>query len=197
MSDAAAGPDASADDVPAGAPTPPPAAVVETPNDYAHQNLIDPTDWVDELIDAQETPGPHNNAALASALEQAKHKAAADTNTGDATPERREASPEDYPVLIITKGPGSGRKLPLLPMTMTMGREHDNNIEIKDEEVARYHARISFQRGKYVLEDLESASGTWVNDERINEVTLAHGDQIRVGGTEMTIAFSTSGAISS
>lgn len=94
-----------------------------------------------------------------------------------------------FPVLIIVGGPGAGKKLPLVPMTMTVGREHDNNIELKDEDVARYHARISFQRGQYVLQDLESSSGTWVNDERISETVLKQGDKIRVGATEMVIDF--------
>lgn len=94
-----------------------------------------------------------------------------------------------FPVLIIVKGPGAGKKLPLVPVTMTLGREHDNNIELKDEEVARYHARISFERGQYVLEDLESSSGTWVNDEKVNQAPLTHGDKIRVGTTEMIIDF--------
>lgn len=94
-----------------------------------------------------------------------------------------------FPVLIIVGGPGSGKKLPLVPMTMTVGREHDNNIELKDEDVARYHARISFQRGQYILEDLESSTGTWVNDERITETTLKQGDKIRVGATELVIDF--------
>jgi pSer/pThr/pTyr-binding forkhead associated (FHA) protein len=94
-----------------------------------------------------------------------------------------------FPVLIIVGGPGSGKKLPLVPMTMTVGREHDNNIELKDEDVARYHARISFQRGQYVLEDLESSTGTWVNDERITEAVLKQGDRIRVGATELVIDF--------
>ena len=94
-----------------------------------------------------------------------------------------------FPVLIIVKGPGAGKKLPLVPVTMTVGREHDNNIELKDEEVARYHARISFERGQYVLEDLESSSGTWVNDEMVDQAVLEHGDKIRVGTTEMIIDF--------
>jgi pSer/pThr/pTyr-binding forkhead associated (FHA) protein len=97
--------------------------------------------------------------------------------------------PAGFPVLIIVKGPGAGKKLPLVPVTMTVGREHDNNIELKDEEVARYHARISYQSGHYVLEDLESSAGTWVNGEKVSEVALKHGDKIKVGATEMMIDF--------
>ena len=183
----------------------PPAPTVEQPvveqapvqND-ASSNLVYPTDWVDEVLnaDAVDTTRQKHAAPASSAQKNKPTSATQIAPAPDDAGNRAEASPEDYPVLIITKGPGSGRKLPLLPMTMTMGREHDNNIEIKDEDVARYHARISFQRGKYVLEDLKSASGTWINEKRIDEATLCHGDKIRVGGTEMMIAFSTKGAIS-
>ncbi len=101
----------------------------------------------------------------------------------------REEIPAAFPILIITKGPGAGKKLPLVPMTMTLGREHDNNIELKDEDVARYHARISYKSGSYLLQDLESSSGTWLNDEKITEATLQHGDKLRVGATEMMVDF--------
>ena len=183
----------------------PPTPTVEQPvveqapaqND-ASSNLVYPTDWVDEMLsaDAVDTTRQKHAAPASPAQKNKPMSATQNAPAPDDAGNSAEASPEDYPVLIITKGPGSGRKLPLLPMTMTMGREHDNNIEIKDEDVARYHARISFQRGKYVLEDLKSASGTWINEKRIDEATLRHGDKIRVGGTEMMIAFSTKGAIS-
>ncbi len=94
-----------------------------------------------------------------------------------------------FPILVVTKGAGAGKKLPLVPMTMTIGREHDNNIELKDEDVARYHARISYERGHYILQDLDSSSGTWVNDEKITEAQLKHGDKILVGSTEMLVDF--------
>lgn len=105
--------------------------------------------------------------------------------TGTSTKDR----PKGFPVLIITKGPGSGKKLPLVPMTMTVGREHDNNIELKDDEVSRYHARISHESGQYVISDLDSSSGTWVNDEKVLQQALKHGDKIRVGATELVIDF--------
>ncbi len=95
-----------------------------------------------------------------------------------------------FPNLIITAGSQSGKKIPLLPMTMTIGREHDNNIEIKDEEVARYHARIVYQDSRFVLQDLNSSTGTWVNGEQITETPLNNNDKIRLGKTEIIIDFS-------
>jgi hypothetical protein len=92
-----------------------------------------------------------------------------------------------FPILIIGTGPGAGKRLPLLPMTMTLGREVDNNIEIKDKDVARYHARISYESGRYVVQDLEGSSGTFVNGKQVKRAALSIGDVIRVGGTELRL----------
>ena len=72
-------------------------------------------------------------------------------------------------------------------MTMTIGREHDNNVELKDQDVARYHARIVFERGQHVLEDLEGSTGTWLNDVKIKRAALKNGDFIRFGTCEILI----------
>ena len=68
---------------------------------------------------------------------------------------------------------------------MTIGRELDNNIELKDQDVARYHARITYHAGEYVIHDLEGSSGTFVNGEKISKKTLSPGDTIRAGDTEL------------
>jgi hypothetical protein len=163
---------------------------------------------MDELVDEEapdngdrvlatappETSAPESDedplAMLADASEERGGKAPeSDAKTPEPVPEKREESSNGIPKLVIMKDGRPGRTVPLLPMTMTIGREHDNNIELKDEEVARYHARISYQRGGYILQDLESSTGTWVNDLRISEVRLKHEDVIRMGGTEMVINF--------
>jgi hypothetical protein len=100
---------------------------------------------------------------------------------------RADSPPTGLPILTVASGPGAGKKLPLLPVTMTLGREVDNNIELKDKDVARYHARISYESGKYVIQDLEGSSGTFVNGQKVTKAALAPGDVIRVGSTELTL----------
>jgi len=95
-----------------------------------------------------------------------------------------------FPNLIIITGNQAGKKIPLLPMTMTIGREHDNNIELKDEEIARYHARVLYQDNQFMLEDMESSTGTWVNNDKITKVALKNSDKIRFGNTDLVIDFS-------
>jgi hypothetical protein len=93
------------------------------------------------------------------------------------------------PSLVFVNGAHAGESVPLLPTTLSIGREHDNNVELKDPDVARYHARIVYERGQYVVEDLDSTTGTWVNGERTRKSPLNHGDVVRVGSTEIAIDF--------
>ncbi|UCH83009.1 MAG: FHA domain-containing protein [Candidatus Latescibacterota bacterium] len=168
----------------------------------SEQDLVDPSTWVGEFVgeDAVSDPGvelPPETPILTESDDDPLARLADPTEGGPApaddpisahAPEPAGANEiQGFPVLVLTKGPGAGKKLPLLPMTMTLGREHDNNIELKDTNVSRYHARISFERGEYVIEDLEGSSGTWVNGEKIERAALSPGDVIKTGGIEMTI----------
>ena len=99
------------------------------------------------------------------------------------------SSPSSLPSLVFVSGPHTGQAIGLLPTTLTIGREHDNNVEIKDPDVARYHARILRERDDFVVEDLNSSSGTWINGERKARAVLSHGDVIRVGQTELALDY--------
>jgi hypothetical protein len=193
---------------PEATPAPPAAPAAEPakketpaakPTPLADQTgFIDLKNWMNEFGDGakrrtdQSDAEPHTATATSDPVDMLSNLADSSDDSATAAESNTNAdmnSSGTFPVLIVTRGPGSGKKIPLVPMTMTLGREHDNNIELKDEDVARYHARISFQRGRYLLQDLESSSGTWVNDLRITETTLKHGDKIRVGNTELIIDF--------
>jgi len=167
-----------------------------------------PQEWIDELGDDNGDPGPETAAQeeadrqqsarknqktkddpLSALADPSKETGDADKNrTAQATKKREEIS-TGFPNMVIITGPSSGKKIPLLPMTMSIGREHDNNIELKDPDVGRYHARILYDRGRFVLEDLESSNGTWLNGEKISEAALKNGDRIKIGETELAIDF--------
>jgi hypothetical protein len=177
------------------------AAANEGPrNEKGNLNgIIDTSNWAEELQrDMERTVHVRNRRATdkpksETATSAPAHDAPSKAPEGGSRPTQKhvneDGSPTAFPYLVITKGPGAGKKLPLIPVTMTLGREHDNNIELKDEDVSRYHARITFTNGDYRIEDLESSSGTWVNGERITDTVLTHGDKIKVGGTELLIDF--------
>lgn len=124
---------------------------------------------------------PFEAGARATARVETPARAARATTTA--------SSPSSLPSLVFVSGPHTGQSIALLPTTLTIGREHDNNVEIKDPDVARYHARILRERDDFVVEDLNSSTGTWVNGERKARAVLSHGDVIRVGQTELALDF--------
>jgi pSer/pThr/pTyr-binding forkhead associated (FHA) protein len=140
-----------------------------------------PQDWIDEIgrdVRGAERRSP-GKAAPAAKSEPARPAGGATAVA--ATPAARGGTPS----LVFVRGTHAGQSIALLPTTLTIGREHDNNIEIKDAEVGRYHARIIHERGRYVLEDLDSSTGTWINGQRTRRAVLNQGDVIRVGQTEL------------
>ena len=65
----------------------------------------------------------------------------------------------------------------------TLGRDPGNDIILRDPKVSRHHAEIVFERGFFVLHDLASANGTYVNGKRVRVAPLTHSCKIRLGNT--------------
>lgn len=83
---------------------------------------------------------------------------------------------------VMRSGPTPGVTFPLEGDQLTIGRDSTNGVAINDAEVSRKHSRLTFQGGKYVLEDLGSTNGTFVNGQRIaGPVVLKAGDVISLG----------------
>ena len=81
--------------------------------------------------------------------------------------------------LTVQKGPNRGESYSLHGGTVTLGRQEDNQIVINDSKVSRHHARLVWQGDTYSVQDLESANGTWVNQQRIRRpTTLRPGDTL-------------------
>ncbi len=74
---------------------------------------------------------------------------------------------------------------PLHHIVLNIGRRVDNNLVIDDSRISRLHAQIRWVRGQYVLFDLESTGGTWVNGERVNQCILRPGDVISLAGVPL------------
>lgn len=83
---------------------------------------------------------------------------------------------------VMRSGPTPGVTFPLEGDQLTIGRDSSNGVAINDAEVSRRHARLNFQGGKYVLEDLGSTNGTFVNGQRLaGPVVLKPGDVVSLG----------------
>jgi hypothetical protein len=57
------------------------------------------------------------------------------------------------------------------------------DVVVPDEAASRYHASVTHRENRFVLNDMGSTNGTFVNRRRVSEVELKHGDQIRIGVT--------------
>jgi predicted component of type VI protein secretion system len=83
---------------------------------------------------------------------------------------------------VMRSGPTPGVTFPLEGDQLIIGRDSSNGVAINDAEISRKHSRLSFQGGKYVLEDLGSTNGTFVNGQRLaGPVVLKPGDVVSLG----------------
>lgn len=72
--------------------------------------------------------------------------------------------------------------IPLDKSVINIGRRPDNHIPIDDPRVSRVHAQIRAIKGRFVIFDLDSTGGTFVNSQRIHQCTLFPGDVISLAG---------------
>lgn len=88
-------------------------------------------------------------------------------------------------MLIQTVDNVVSNRFEISPDGLGLGRSSDNQVFIDDLAVSGHHARISVseQEGEqvYTIEDLGSTNGTFVNETRVEQQILHHGDAVRIG----------------
>jgi pSer/pThr/pTyr-binding forkhead associated (FHA) protein len=88
------------------------------------------------------------------------------------------------PTLKVYMGTGA-QTYTLKPSQISIGRKDTNTIVIQEQTISSNHAQINFEGGQYVLTDLNSTNGTFVNGKRITKQALRNGDLVRMGAIEM------------
>ena len=73
------------------------------------------------------------------------------------------------------------KEIPVGSRPIAIGRSPDNDLPVDNLAVSNYHARVYFEGGRLVVEDLDSLNGTFVNDLRVERATLHDGDSIHIG----------------
>lgn len=105
-------------------------------------------------------------------------KMAATQNTAGETPAAEEFPVSRTAFLII-----GGTKVHTLQQVVTnVGRRLDNHVIVDDPRVSRYHAQIRYSRGRFIIFDLNSTGGTYVNGQRTTQSVLYPGDVISLAG---------------
>jgi pSer/pThr/pTyr-binding forkhead associated (FHA) protein len=82
---------------------------------------------------------------------------------------------------VVRRGPNAGSRFLLDSDVTTVGRHADSDIFLDDVTVSRRHAEFYRQGAGFVVRDVGSLNGTYVNRERIEEIALAGGDEVQVG----------------
>ena len=87
------------------------------------------------------------------------------------------------PALIVIRGPNEGNWYGLSKRTLTGGRDPVNAIQIASPKVSRKHFQLRYQEGLYLITDLKSHNGLYINGSKVQEALLKEGDHIQVGDT--------------
>src|SRR4030042_999250 len=91
--------------------------------------------------------------------------------------------------LTMRSGPNPGTVYALESDQIGIGRDSSNEIAINDAEVSRRHARLTFQGGKYVLEDMGSTNGTFVNGQRLSGPRVLKPGEVISFGEQIMLVF--------
>jgi pSer/pThr/pTyr-binding forkhead associated (FHA) protein len=83
--------------------------------------------------------------------------------------------------LILTFKGAKLEEIPITKSQTTIGREPNNDIVINNQAISRHHVKISWDKSRYIVEDLNSVNGTFVNENKVARDILRHKDEILVG----------------
>ena len=97
-----------------------------------------------------------------------------------------EALPAGTALLLVKRGPNAGSRFLLDSDLTTVGRHPGSDIFLDDVTVSRRHAEFYRHGAGFIVRDVGSLNGTYVNRERIEETALNDGDEVQVGKFRLT-----------
>ena len=92
-----------------------------------------------------------------------------------------EALPSGSALLVVKRGPNAGSRFLLDGEVTTAGRHPESDIFLDDVTVSRRHAEFVREGGGFLVRDVGSLNGTYLNRERIDAAGLAGGDEVQIG----------------
>jgi pSer/pThr/pTyr-binding forkhead associated (FHA) protein len=84
-------------------------------------------------------------------------------------------------LLVVLRGPNTGARFLLDADEVSSGRHPDSDIFLDDVTVSRKHASFRREGDRFLVRDVGSLNGTYVNRERIDEAALKTGDEVQIG----------------
>jgi pSer/pThr/pTyr-binding forkhead associated (FHA) protein len=102
-----------------------------------------------------------------------------------------EQLPSGSALLVVKRGPNAGSRFLLDKDVTTAGRHPESDIFLDDVTVSRRHAEFHRSAGGFVVRDVGSLNGTYLNRERIDEAPLGGGDEVQIGKFRLVFFVST------
>ena len=96
-------------------------------------------------------------------------------------------------VLVVKRGPDAGARFVLTGEVTRVGRHPDSEIFLDDVTVSRRHAEFRREATRYIVVDVGSLNGTYVNRERIETTTLKGGDEVQIGKFKLVFLSTSAG----
>ncbi|MGA0874847.1 MAG: FHA domain-containing protein [Ilumatobacteraceae bacterium] len=93
----------------------------------------------------------------------------------------------EHAVLVVRSGDLTGSRFTLSKDVTQIGRHQDSDILLDDITVSRRHAEVVKTSKSLLIRDLGSLNGTYVNQSRVGEFVLKHGDELQVGKFRMVL----------
>jgi pSer/pThr/pTyr-binding forkhead associated (FHA) protein len=90
---------------------------------------------------------------------------------------------------VMHSGPTPGKTFPIEGDVLTIGREAGNGVTINDAEVSRKHSKLTRQGNVYVIEDMGSTNGTFVNGQRLTAPHVLQPGQVISFGEQINLLF--------
>ena len=95
----------------------------------------------------------------------------------------------EAPFLVVIHGNNAGSRFFIDQSLTSIGRHPDSTVFLDDVTVSRRHAELTRTDTGFLLADVGSLNGTYVNGQRIESFELSEGDQIQVGKFRLVLAF--------
>ena len=92
-----------------------------------------------------------------------------------------DALPAGSALLVVKRGPNAGSRFLLDADVTTAGRHPESDIFLDDVTVSRRHAEFAREGEEFVVRDVGSLNGTYLNRERIDTAALTGGDEVQIG----------------
>lgn len=90
--------------------------------------------------------------------------------------------------LVVTKGPLAGTTLNLTDQPISIGRANDATLVLNDDYASSRHARLFSQDGQWIVEDLGSTNGTYLDRQRVSRpMPVPLGVPVRIGKTVLEL----------